>query len=415
MKLLVVSYNCFSNQNANGQTIKAICSAFDYEELAQIYFCAEKNSDAFCKEYYRVTDKDVIKSLFKTKKEQSQNNAVQPIGISENLKKKNYDFRYRWARELLWKLAPWGRRKLSKWVGKIKPDAILYMVGDNIFMDRIVYKLSSKFNLPIILYNCEAFRLVDVKTRGFLESKYYKKSHRFYKKVLKRTNFVIYNCDELRKCYEEKYGTKPSEVIYNSSVFESDDYQAKDTEKLNFVYFGNLGVGRVQSLCEFAQGMSEVCPKSTLNVYGVVKSDDDKVFLDQIQNVKYHGAVPPEDLKEIKNSADVLVHVESFDPLIVDKLKYAFSTKIAQYLCAGRCMISYAPLGTLSTRYLIEEQCSFVATNKEELKNVLVKCKEKNERIEMARKAKITALKNHDKKLTQKKVKEGIIKAINNR
>lgn len=76
-------------------------------------------------------------------------------------------------------------------------------------------------------------------------------------------------------------------------------------------------------------------------------------------------------LQEIMERSDILVHVESFSPESISKLQYAFSTKLAQYLCAGRPILCYAPEGSTSAEYLKQENGAVVAANLTELESGL--------------------------------------------
>lgn len=102
-------------------------------------------------------------------------------------------------------------------------------------------------------------------------------------------------------------------------------------------------------------------------------------------------------MHEIIDASDILLHVESFDPAYIDKLKYAFSTKIAQCFCAGRCLFSYAPKGTASTQYLLSTESAVVAAAPDELKNGLALIINNKEiRTEYAKRAKRLATQKHD-------------------
>jgi glycosyltransferase involved in cell wall biosynthesis len=61
------------------------------------------------------------------------------------------------------------------------------------------------------------------------------------------------------------------------------------------------------------------------------------------------GWLPPDRLPEAFHAADVLVHVESFTPTIAEYTKLSFSTKLSQYMMAGRCILAIGPerLGSL--------------------------------------------------------------------
>lgn len=145
-----------------------------------------------------------------------------------------------------------------------------------------------------------------------------------------------------------------------------------------------------------------------LYVYGNAP-DGELEKLSAHPGVIYHGFVSAEQLHEIIDASDILLHVESFDPAYIDKLKYAFSTKIAQCFCAGRCLFSYAPKGTASTQYLLSTESAVVAAAPDELKNGLALIINNKEiRTEYAKRAKRLATQKHDMVSVSRQIKDQV-------
>ena len=68
MKTLVISHNSFSKTHNNGKTLSAIFSAFKSEELCQLYFTPIGRPDyERCMDYYLISDKDALVSIFRRK------------------------------------------------------------------------------------------------------------------------------------------------------------------------------------------------------------------------------------------------------------------------------------------------------------------------------------------------------------
>ncbi|GAB3957775.1 hypothetical protein GCM10027614_73890 [Micromonospora vulcania] len=63
-------------------------------------------------------------------------------------------------------------------------------------------------------------------------------------------------------------------------------------------------------------------------------------------------------------SADVLVHIESFDQEIRRYTRYSVSTKIPQYLASGRPIFGYGPAEVASMNHIQEANAGvIVGTN----------------------------------------------------
>lgn len=422
-KLLVISYSGFSDTNANGITMKNLLSAFHPEELAQFYCDVQPADHSAAHRCFRVTDTQMLKAFFGKKfrreftydpqagAEQTAAKAAAtgsaPKRIPAWLKKFKYNFAVKWTRETLWRLSPWGHRRLKAWVREFAPDAIVYMVGESIFMDKLVMKLCRDTGAKLIAYSGEAYRLIDLKTRRGLERAYYRKIHKLYAKLHAMADLVIYNCPMLQEDYTAKYGPAAREVLaYNSAACDKRDYVPGDG--VTITYFGNLGVGRSETLLQVARVLERIDPALRLDIYGKAKAEDEKSFL-ACENIRYHGFVDAQQLGAIVEASDILLHVESFDRQIVPKLRYAFSTKIAQCLCAGRCFVSFAPVDSASGRYLSEAEGAIIVSDESALEQQLRQLVSQPAlRQEYARKAAKTGRQNHDRKTTACRAREEI-------
>lgn len=411
-RILIISYTGLSKNTADGRTLRALLSSYPASNLMQ--FCCNLTSPDFdaCKSYFNVNDIQMIKSfirkgspqvLYKSDNSTSSRTIVlnnKKSSIVRFFKKNNYNFILRFGRELLWNIAPWGRALFHKWLDDNHPDAILYVVGENWFLDNLVLELKRKYGIPIILYNGEGYRLVDINKRRGIEKIYYKIIKTKYKELLLQTNLIIYNSDNLKEFYKLQYGDAcPSIVAYNSSEFDTVPYIGSNTTP-RIVYFGNLGVGRVDSILLVADSLKRMNCCIRVNVYGSTKNSFDEERLRAHSHVNYYGFIEPDELIKVKNDADILLHVESFDPNIIPKLKYAFSTKIAQYLTAGRCILCFAPESIISTQYLMDNDAAYVVTKPDDLDEALLQlCNDNIVRVTYAEKALIIAKINHDQNI----------------
>ena len=387
-KLLMISHSGFSDENANGITMKNLLSAWKAEEKAELYFDVQPPDFHAAYTCFRVTDMQMLRSFMGKKsqciftkaatKETSGVEREEPKiarrdvkKIPEQLKRLKYNFIVKWIREILWMCGPWGKSAMEAWIDSVSPDAVIYMVGESIFMDRLVLQLCQRLGKPLILYNSEAFRIINVKERHGLERAYYKKTARLYEKLNRAAAMVIYNSELLKQAYEKQYPSTYGMVAYNSACCDFSPYVPQPEKKLQITYFGNLGVGRVESLVAVAEELQGIDPALEIHVYGTARGED-LVKLQQTQGIQYHGFVSAEQLHDIIEQSDLLLHVESFDVEIQKKLRYAFSTKIAQCLCAGRCMVTFAPMDTASTQYLASlHGGAAVACDREELRATL--------------------------------------------
>lgn len=411
-RLMVFAHSGFSDSDANGITMKNLLSAFPASELAEFYQDVQCPDYTAAHRYFRVTDTQMVKALLGKRNRHIFNYDPSKEAVSSQktsggsakripvwLKKQKYNFTLKWLREQLWGISPWGHRALKKWVDEFAPEAVVYMVGESVFLDKLVLKTCRRCAVPLVLYNGEAFRIIDLNTRRGLERAYYRRVEKLYEKLNRRAAMVLYNCEMLRQDYEAKYPRRgKSLVAYNSAPCDHGAYVPGEDCKIT--YFGNLGVGRGDMLLEVSAVLERIDPALRLDIYGNALPELALRF-EETGNIRYHGFVDAQTLHGIVEESDILLHVESFDETIIPKLKYAFSTKIAQCLCAGRCFVSYAPTGTASSRYLQNAEGALLISDKKELEQWLARLVADPElRAEFAKKAAETGENNHKMEAT---------------
>lgn len=418
-KLLLFAHSGLSDEDANGRTMKALLQAWSPEELAEFYCDVQPPDFTAAAHYFRVTDTEMLKAFFGKRISNPKATSNTPSRTAPNgdaapripawLKRQKYNFVLKWAREYLWMLSPWGHQGLRDWIREFDPDAILYMVGESLFMDRLVLDVTEESGKPLILYHSEAFRIIDLKG---LERAYYKAAEERYAWLNRRAALVFYHSEFLRRAYEARYPACAGGVVAcNGGSCDYQEYVSHTPPKLT--YFGNLGVGRVPSLLQVADVLSEIDSALKIDVYGTAL-EEDAALLRERANINYHGFISAQALHEVVEQSDILLHVESFNAQIVEKLRYAFSTKLAQCLCAGRCLLSYAPKETASTQYLLSERAAAVATDLCELRETLADVVMNAEsRMAYARRGYAVAQRNHRAEVTSQRVKDVIAAVLN--
>lgn len=422
LKILFITSCCFSDSESNGKTMESLFSCFQKEQLAQFYIKDFEPDWAFCDNYFRVTDKDMLKCFFKASggimdvtKSQKNNEETHHAKPTKNA------FRLL-IRQLLWNLNIWEiRTKYKDWVKSIAPDLIFFMVGENSFMMKIAINTSRWTKAPLLVYNTEGYYYAQhnyfpsSSFLGKLTFKIFLKQYRkVFQKLMYRTNYALYNCQKLADDYGKEFKL-PSTVLYTTSSINIKPYQPyNDSAHLRISYIGTLGLGRHKSLIQIGKVLYEYHSDLVIHVYGSCKKEVAQE-LQEAPGIKYEGHIPfNQVIKEIEKS-DILVHVESFDSLYSDMIKYGFTTKIADSLMAGRCFFIYAPSFVACFDYIqsINPECT--ACNMAEMEAKLIRLiEDKKLRMDCASKNKTFALQNHSIIRNEVIIKNVVSKIINN-
>ena len=102
-----------------------------------------------------------------------------------------------------------------------------------------------------------------------------------------------------------------------------------------------------------------------------------------------------------------VIHTESFETEMTNLVRFSVSTKIAESLMYGPCLIAYGPEGIASIDYLKENNAAWTITDTKDLKKGLKEILENSTlREQIVRNARKLAEKNHNAEVNPKKVRE---------
>lgn len=401
-KVLIIGHNCFSDSGSNGRTLANFFKGYPADKLAQFYIYDEQPQCAVCDKYYRITDREAVKSLLSKNcgGEILRKSAEDQGALTEAQQKKPKKTPLVYlVREFVWRFGHWKNKQLWSWIDEFSPEVVLFQAGDGAFLFDFARKVSQKRNIPLVIYNSESYYFKD---KNFLTSSrfsdfWYRILHRYFRKhagkAIRHAKKSIYISDILRQRYDEEFKVPSATVMTSTDLLGTPEVEK--TKEITLSYLGNLGVGRHETLIELAGILQSIDPSLTLAVYGKTTPEMEKQFADTA-GIRYGGFVSYADCVRIMKESTLLVHTENFSDFYLEDSKYAFSTKIADCLASGTCLFVYAPRELTFTQYLKERGAACVVFDPTEAKQELKRLLENEAlRQEYAQKAKETALANH--------------------
>ena len=168
MKILLLSHNPIATSNNMGKTFLSLFGAFSNDEICQFYIYPSVPDTDKCSSYFRLTDKNVLKSAVVFPAQgtgvcpQENQHRLFENAIDEKVygnPKNKRPFRML-ARDLMWKLSRWNTRALNEWIQGQKPTHIFVAPGTAKFIYDIALKISRRYSLPIITYICDDYYFV---------------------------------------------------------------------------------------------------------------------------------------------------------------------------------------------------------------------------------------------------------------
>lgn len=411
IKLLVISNNSLSENSSNGRTLSGFLRNIPKKNIAQIYVTGEMPESEVCDNFYQITDRDVVGMLFGKKSTGRIINSKKISGegrrgkTGKKVKKTVFTMM---LRDAVWGTNIWQTETLRAWINDFSPNVILFFAGESKFTYNMTIKIADEYNLPIVIYNCEAYYFKDKNyiKRGILSPLLYRIFHNSFRRmvarIMRQCSAAIYANSKLKNDYYKDFKCS-SYVLYTTSEVSFIKQEAISNPPV-ISYLGNLGLGRDKALIDIAKALQNINPSCQLDVYGKTPNDEIKKALTDCKGISYRGVIPYDKVIEIMHKSDLLVHGECFGDFAVYDLKYAFTTKIADSLSCGTPFLLYAPDGLACTEYLKQNNCACVVTRKEDLKDSLQRILfDQKLRSSYVDKAREIALKNHN---TQKNCDE---------
>jgi len=427
-KVLVISHNCFSKSGSNGRTLKMFFEDYPKEKLAQLFVVNEIPDEEQCGEYYRITDMDIVKSMFRCtspgtkvsvdeKRSRNEQRAPKRDRGENIIQKIKASTSSLLIREWIWRSPLWKKKQINDWIEKFNPEIVLFQAGNLGYLCRFSEKIAEKYNIPLIVYNSEGyfFKKYNYVKGTLRKSVIFDMYQRIFRKnfsnMMRNVDKAIYISEELKNAYDKAFSCE-SYYIMTATTNSNLDEKKEDNETLRISYLGNLGLGRYKSIIEIGKALQNIDKKFFIDVYGIAPNKEVLVELKKAEGVNYKGFISYDQVLDIINNSDINVHVEGFESFYIEDSKFAFSTKIADLLASGKTLFLYAPDNLTSTKYIVKNQCGCVVTQKKDLKNKLEELiYDKELRENYIEKAKIIVKKNHDIEENRKKFQQILIES----
>lgn len=409
MKVLIMSHNPITDYNNMGKTFLGLFSAFSEDEFCQFYIYPTLPNIKVCKSYYRITDSEALRSIFfrgnsgrciSDDEIKHENTLYENDDSSKIYRDKNTHKELKiLVRDAIWKLATIKNRGLSVWLSEEKPSVIFAAPGASGFFYNLILRIAKKLNIPIVTYVCDDFYFCNRSKKGLVKRIYARHIRKKIKKLLEASRHVVTISDELAHDYTTEFGCRCTVISTGANSKKAQSPICGDGEILS--YFGNLQLGRYLSLAKVAKAVDLYNLRHgssvVLNIYTSDCSPSVLEAFKGIMCVNFCGFLPADKMYDEMKKASVLLHIESFEDEYRECVKYSVSTKIADSLASGICILAYGPEGLASIEYLRRNECAFVANNGAELESELSECLSNPEaRNKTAAKALDVAARNHD-------------------
>lgn len=368
-----------------GKTLSAFFTGWDSDKLAQLYFHSEVPNTTVCKNYYRVTDFDILKSIYKR---QEVVNILTSNDICENManprtdkgiksdiyqfgrKRKPYMY---CGRNLLWRFGKWHNPRLDEWIDQFDPQVIFFAAGDYVFSFEIALSIAESRNIPIVVCFFDDYYLIK---RNSVSPLYWVNRYLFNKKfaeIVGKSAAYLTISDQMNEAYLDAFNKEGHVMMTASNMLNIPNEKLSSSIRIS--YIGNLGFNRWKPLVQIGRVLKNIVYEEQtlhIDVYSSEKRDEVLKHLTETNGIQFRGFLDSSQVIEKMHESTLLLHVEDLDNKInKEKVKYSISTKIADSLASGTCLFAYGPAGVASIDYLKQNNAACVVTEKDKLEETL--------------------------------------------
>ena len=381
-KVLVISHNVLGFSTNMGKTMMDFFTGWPQDEIAQLYFYNEVPAPGVCQCYFRITDFDMLESIFKFKNpgmafcdkiiEADGMFAKSEAGVQASFyqlgaKRKPYGYFFR---NLLWKTRKWKTRELISWIDEYNPEIVFYAAGDYTFSMKIALNISREKNIPLVTYFGDDFYFLENSTKlSFFEQVNRENFSRQLEELFSYLTTFTAATDKLNERYSKYFGKTGYAILNSARILKEKAVEVRGNEILKISYIGTLILNRWRGLVDIGRCLRKV--GLVLDVYSMEKDPKILSQLTIVNGIRFQGRIPPEDVGEVIRASTIVVHVEAMDWMSKRLTKYSLSSKIGDYLGSGVCLFAYGPSDVASIEYLRENDVACVCRSENELQDKL--------------------------------------------
>lgn len=229
-------------------------------------------------------------------------------------------------------------------------------------------KVAKSRNIPLYISCVDDCYLNNKNRSRFLGDFQHKRFMKSVNKTMRYSSAIFCICDSMTEDYEKLFNKK-CVTIHTAASF---DGRLEGEKKRKISYIGNLGYNRYLQLADIGLALKQLGTDiDQIDVYSPEKREEILKLMTAENGIAFHGSIPADEVKKVMAESLAVIHTESFDENIKNSVRYSVSTKIADSLMSGTCILAYGPEEVASIKYLSDNNAAYCITSKEKLSSGL--------------------------------------------
>ena len=352
MRILIVSNIELDDTNAAGNTFANWLTDWPDTEVSSLFSRAAVPHNVFCDSFYSVSPLSIVKNIFTpwrigvyTKKENIKHEFSNRIE-GQLIKKTKIGY---WGflhilNDILINTRMWQNRPYKEYVESFNPDIVFYFAKSEAFLYRNLKFLKRYTNAKFVAYFADDMYSM-YQGKGLKNWIFRRRFPKIISFADKNYGASVLMCDT----YSSLFNISMTPLYKGCRI---SDVKGSLNTPIRIVYAGNLYYGRDNTLAVIAKALKDINREkqlATLEIYtNTFVTDKISASLNIDGTSKIMGGRPFSEIQEILKNADIVLHVESFDPENIKIVRLSYSTKMSDCLQSGSMMLIVGPNGISS-------------------------------------------------------------------
>lgn len=394
-------------------------------DFAQIYASPGMPINNICDQYFQITDKEMLKSLFfkgKAGHTIKKNNSIESINtLIQNPQRTGIYSVMKWVstwmhtpvlmlRDILWTIGRYDIESLKTFICDFKPDIVFCprMVTPKLMrLEKLVAAIT---RAPFVAFTGDdeaSMSGVSFSPLYWLR-KYY--IHKIFKKhVYIYAHYFMHSAEQAQE-YTREYGISTS-TLYKCGDFPTNFEEKQVGSPIRLVYAGRLYCNRWKTLGEIGKALRVINREKKIMVLDIYTQENmtkkQRKVLCPDNFVYVKGSVTSQQLKDEYSKADIALHVESMDKKNRLATRVSFSTKIIDLMASSCAILAICWNHHCGYQYLHDNDAALCVDDYKGILPMLCRIADNPDLLqEYARKAYECGKKNHYRKNIQKQIKD---------
>lgn len=410
-RILIVNGQSIYDNNATGITLRSIVSRFDVKNVKEVYYSNEKGSqhdkeiESFKLDSSTVPLNCFVRRIIGRRGIDNYNKSIKNLDVrskegAKNIKVLIKSFLLGFINASPIKIKD---KDIIRIIDDFSPE-IVYTLGADIIPLRLASFFSKRYDIPIMIHYMDNWPETKY-TLHFILRPFRGLLIRLLNVIQKENPIALVISEKMATAYNKRFAPVLHFAIMNSIDIISDssitNIGNNHNDKVILAYLGGLHLNRYKQLVQVEKAIINHNKRNHSNEVRLLiyTSEEDKnKYEDEfdLNYVEFKDYVPHERVFNEYQKADILVHIESFDHKLIDYTKYSLSTKISEYMFAGKPILLYAPKELAVYQYVSESNCGICVETFDELQNAIEEMAINDKRrLMLGSEGRKKAMKNH--------------------